>query len=236
MVVPFAGAVVDRAYLYALDAELVSHDSVLLSIGLRSIATTVLLGILYPLMRKANLPTLHLAWSCTLAIAGLSAVVYFGAVLAGYGETAVEAGWVITAAGLPGLFLLLWFARQASRFSLPHAYFLVFVVGGVLPDFTDSLPFFFEWIWALLAGGLVVWLLTNFDLKGPWFRRWSVGIVAGLKLLVLMPLLVLASGDSSHLLLSLLVSVSVFLLPVALIHLVRVRSFEAKVLDEALSP
>lgn len=223
MGVPFAGVVVDRAYLYALDAEVVTHDSSLLSIGMRSVTTAVLLGILYPRMRKANQPTLHLAWICTLAIAGIAALVYSGAMVAGYGETAVGAGWVITAAGLPGLFLLLWFARQASRLSLTHAYFLVFVVGGVLPDSTDSLPLLFAWLWGLLAGGLAVWLLANFDLKGPEFRRWSVGIIAGLKVLVLLPSLVLVADDTTLLLPFLLVSVLAFLLPIALVYLVRVR-------------
>ena len=235
MGVPFVGAVVNLAYQQASASDLVSHDSILLPIALTSVATTLLLGILYPLMRKANQPTLHLVWSGKLALAGFAALVYSGAVVAGYGETAIEFGLVVTVAGLPGLFLLLWFARQASKLSLAHAYFLVFVVGGVLPDLPDSLPLLLGWLWGLLSNVLAVWLLANFDLRGPGFRWWSVGIILGLKVLVLIPFLVFDAGDTAYPLLFLMGSVLAVLLPIALVYLVRVRRPDAQGLPESLS-
>lgn len=236
MGVPFVGAVVNLAFQQVRASDLVSHDSILLPIALTSVATTALLGILYPQMRKANQPTLHLVWSGKLALAGIASLMYSAAVVVGYGENAVEFGLVVTAAGLPGLFLLLWFARQASRLSLAHAYFLVFVVGGVLPDLPDSLPLLLGWLWGLLSNVLAVWLLANFDLRGPGFRRWSVGIILGLKVLVLMPHLALGSGDTAYPLLFLLGTVFATLLPIALVYLVRVRRPDAQRLPESLSP
>ena len=95
---------------------------------------------------------------------------------------------------VPILLALLWFARQASRLSLTHAFFLV--------AFTALRPWDpVHWNWSLesipyvyvtiLIGVLItysimlskVWLVGNFDLRGPAFRRNTlIGLVAAILL------------------------------------------------------
>lgn len=97
---------------------------------------------------------------------------------------------VATIASVPLYLALLWFARQASRISLTHAFFLVaitmFVVARPYPSHQVT-----EWIgafygtllvWAVATLGVLllkVWLLGNFDSRGPGFRRNAIiGVIA----------------------------------------------------------
>ena len=115
--------------------------------GVGSLATAVLLGIPYLRVRNIEQATLRLVWSYTLVLAATSALVYLGAVFAGYGNSLSQLSWVYTLSALLSLLPLLWFARRAARLSPAHAFFLVFIIGGLtLPDLPESLPFYFRWL------------------------------------------------------------------------------------------
>ena len=229
MGVPLVARVVITAYHGMLDSGLVSLDSIFLPSALSSVTTAVLLGVLYLQVRNVDQATLRLVWTCTLVIAALSTLVYLGAVFAGDGYTSLQAGSVFAIGGLLSLLPLLWFARQASRFSIAHAFFLVLVVGGLtLPDSPESLPFY-RWLWVLAESVLAVWLLANFDLRGPAFRRWSVVGIVALKGLAVLSTLVLVGSSEAY---SALLVWAVFflLLPLFLVYVVRVRHPTAQVL------
>ena len=159
---------------------------------------------------------------------------YVGAELSGYDFSLSQATWTTRIAGLLSLFPLVWFARQASRQSLAHAFFLLFIIGGLtLPDLSQSLPLDFRWIWGLAEPLPAVWLLAHFDLRGPTFRRWSVIVIAALEGLtvlrtwiVLQPWTLLSTRDT-------VVSIEwytfLYLLPYALVYFVRVRQPAAEV-------
>ena len=228
--VPLVGRVVINAYLGLLVSGLISLDSVLLPSALSSVTTTVLLGVLYPLVRNVDQATLRLVWTCTLVIAAMSTLVYLGAVFAGAGDSVLQADLVLTVGGLLSLPPLLWFARQASRFSLAHAFFLVLVIGGLtLPGPPESVPVYFRWLWVFADGVIAVWLLANFDLRGPGFRRWSVVVIAALKGLALLSSLVLVASGAAYAALLLLGIVVFFLLQLFLVYIVRVRHPTAQV-------
>ena len=91
---------------------------------------------------------------------------------------------------MPILLALLWFARQASRLSLSHAFFLVAFTAlrpwdPVRTNWSlEILPYTYE---SILIGVLItlsvillkVWLVGNFELRGPAFRRNAlIGLVA----------------------------------------------------------
>ena len=81
---------------------------------------------------------------------------------------------------------LLWFARQASRLSLTHALFLVafasLTLFGPVHMTHSKSPGIFEAYIPFVVGGAItlsvmllkVWLLGNFDMRGPGFRRNAV--------------------------------------------------------------
>ena len=94
-------------------------------------------------------------------------------------------------ASLLRLLVLLWFARRASRLSLMHAAFLlIFASLSVIGSVTGSRVSggnYFPYLVNLLAGGAIglavvlakVWLLGNFDRRGPRFHRNAViGLLA----------------------------------------------------------
>jgi len=132
----------------------------------RSSTGAVILGILYARLRNTEQSIVRLAWSYTLVLECMSALLYLGAALVGYGDSLRELGQLYALNALVSFLPLLWFARRASRISLAHAFFLVFIVGGLaLPDLLESLPFYFEWLWQLAGSILAVWLLANFDVQ-----------------------------------------------------------------------
>ena len=92
---------------------------------------------------------------------------------------------------LVDILVLLWFARRASRLSLMHAAFLlIFASLSVIGSVTGSRVSggnYFPYLVNLLAGGAIglavvlakVWLLGNFDRRGPRFHRNAViGLLA----------------------------------------------------------
>ncbi len=228
MGVPFTATIARIAYSMAFDSGFFSYDSLLLPIVLRSLTTAMLLGILYQWVRSDERATLSLVWNCTLMIAIVTVLVSGIPILAGY-DSLVSTLALLTLGALVGLVPLLWFARQASRLSLAHAFFLAAVVGGLtLYDDYDYLPF--RWLWGLATSVLAVWLLANFDLRGHAFRRRSAVVVVALAGVGFLPLgLAVSRGGEVAafffpvVAFSFLVVAFFFLLPLLLVYLVRVR-------------
>ncbi len=155
-----------------------SHELSLWLPGVTSLVTALLLGVLYLRVRNVEPAILRLVWSCTLAIAVMQVPLYLGAVLAGYGDSLPQVLWVHTFNSVLLLPLLLWFARRASRLSLTHAFFLVFIIGGLaLPALPGSLPFYFDCLWRLAASAVAVWLLSDYEARGYRFRRFATATV-----------------------------------------------------------
>ncbi len=220
---------VPTGYLYYL-ATSSNTDSQLFYLwvfGANAFTTVVMLGVLYSRVRNTGQSILRLAWCCTLVIVCLSTALYFGAALAGFGDSPAETGeslrrqvQVSTLASVLSLLPLLWFARRASRASLTHAFFLVFIIGGVpLPDLPESLPFYVGWLWGLADNLLAVWLLANFEVRGLSFRRSAAAVVVLLDGLAFLPLL----WTPLLFPLSTVVILLLFPLMLVLIYLVRVR-------------
>ena len=122
-----------------------SYESYLWITGVLSLTAAMLLGILYPRLPNAENSILRLAWSYTLVLKGISALLYFGAAFVGYGDSVWELGRVYMLGALLSLLPMLWFAHRASRASLTHAFFLSFIIGGLtLPDFPATLTIYFR--------------------------------------------------------------------------------------------
>ena len=190
--------------------------------GVAGFTKAVLLGVLYPRLRTTERVTLRLAWSFTLVLAVVSTLLYLGAAFAGFGDSLVHIFGVYSLGTALTFLPMLWFARRASRISLTHAYFLVFIVGGVtLPVLPGSLPFYVGWLWSLAASILAVWLLANFDVRSFWFRRSAAVAVVILGTLAYVPEL-LPPYFLPFLPLK-AVLLSLFPLKLVLIYLVRVR-------------
>ena len=156
-----------------------------LVVGVSNLATAVLLGILYPWIRSEKQPSLRLVWGCALASQATSALVYLGAVFAGYGDSFVTVFGVRSLSALISLLPMLWFARQASRLGLAHAYFLAFIVGEpALPDPLDLLVDSFVYgMWSVAwvpVSALAAWLVANFDSHGHRFQWSAAAVLAGL--------------------------------------------------------
>lgn len=198
------------AFGYVLDdytgfAETVSRSGPAAAAGVVSV---VLLGVSYLRVRRLGRPFLSLFWGYSLASAAIGVLLEFiGAGVFSARNvlgSLTAAPWPIGLWGLTMLVLslpvTLWFARQASRFSLAHAFFLVLV--GVLAFEGGNVEqeLFGVW-WAyelsgsafvvsmvsglescsigLVGGVLGAWLLGNFERRGPVFRRRAVyGVLA----------------------------------------------------------
>ena len=222
--IPFAAAItrIPTAVVYDLSTAGTanSYELSLWLPGVGSFTTAVLLGVLYSRVRNVEHAILRLAWSYTFVLAGISTLLYVGAAFADYGESLRQLFAVYTLQDVLSLPPLLWFARRASGASLSHAFFLVFIVGGLtLPDLSESLPAYVEWLWRLAASILSVWLLANFEVRGLRFRRSAAIVVVVLGGLVYLPLLWLPLFFLPESVVLLLL----FPLQLVLIYLVRVR-------------
>ena len=205
--------------------------------GLGSLTSVLVLGALYLRVRNLEQPTLRLVWSCVLVLSVLSAASGFGAYAIGPADSDFGLFWFYSLLALPGLAVVLWFARRASRSSLAHAFFLAVVVGGItLPYLPETSSYTGQVLIELLPDVLAVWLLANFDERGPRFRRVSVGLVIALDGLSYLPLLLFGvfaasvGGPVGIVLLILALGAFVsFILPLVLIYLLRVRQPEGGV-------
>ncbi len=196
------------------------YESSLWFPGVGSFTSAVVLGVLYPLLRNTERSILRLAWSYTLVLQGMGALVSFGAIFAGYGDSLSQVVLVYMVGALLSFLPLLWLARRASRAGLAHAFFLVFIVEGLtLPGLPEALPFYFGWLWELAEGVLAAWLLANFEARGLSFRRSAAVLVVVLEGLVYLSLLWL----SLVFLVEIVVILLLFPVQLVLIYLVRVR-------------
>ncbi len=96
---------------------------------------------------------------------------------------------VLGVAFIPEIAVLLWFARRASRLSLTHAFFLLVysslnLLGSVSGHTTSvsNTSLILVYVLAGAAIGLTValtkvWLLGNFERRGPRFRRDAVAVL-----------------------------------------------------------
>ena len=173
--------------LYPVSDVLLDSDLVV-SVGLNLIGLALYAGS-YPRVRRLGRRFLTVLWGYFIAASAISVIVA-GILLpirAATESLSAEFGsmLVVHAYALPFFVLaLLWFARQASRLSFVHALFLVVFVSFPTLGFSSGpsgvdVGFYF---FALLGGGAIalalmlvkVWLLGNFDLRSPEFRRGAV--------------------------------------------------------------
>ena len=172
-----------------------------------SFVSMLLLAASYPFVRRTGREFLKLLWGYSIVSSVISFVSIVAFVTTGvtlYGTSiGITLGLTLIMsliAGAVHFLVLLWFTRRASRLSLTYAFFLVVFVflpaSGFVPRPTvlagDYTP--------VLVGGVVtvcvmlvrVWLLGNFEARGPGFRRnaviglvaatvtaWSVGALVG---------------------------------------------------------
>lgn len=249
MVVPLTANIVRPADYYALDSGFLSYDSFLMPAVLQGLTAAILLGVLYLWVRSDERATLRLVWSCTLMLAITTALVYLSAMLAGYDSLASMAV-VGTLNVLVDFVLLLWFARQASRLGLAHAFFFVIAAGGLtLHNYYYYLPLYFGWLLGLATSVLAVWLLANFDLRGHTFQRRSAIVVVALTGLTGVGYLrfALDASREAAVMASFFLPMYVFFLPVyvtfflllllpLLVYLVRVRQPATGIPPAPLSP
>ena len=160
----------------------------------------LLLSVSYLRVRRLDRELLTSLWGYFIAVAVIGIVATIAVIVVPFEDSdASRTVSSLRALGiglfsllLPQYLALLWFARQLSRVSLTHAFFLVaftslylFIpIQGSLTDGTSS-----EVAWAaflqLLVGGFVglivalikVWLLGNFDLRGERFRKEAIIIL-----------------------------------------------------------
>lgn len=232
--IPFVATYASAASAYVYDLSTSGNaDSYLSSPwpqAVENFTKAVLLGVLYLRLRKTEQATLRLVWSYTLVLVVMSTLLFSGAAFAGYGDSFGQFFRVSALAAALTFLPMLWFARRASRASLTHAYFLVFIVGGVpLPDLPGSLPFYVGWLWGMAADILAVWLLANFDVRGLRFRRSAAVVVVLLEALAYVPALL----PPHYFLQWSVVFLSLFPLKLVLVYLVRVRQ---PVAEPGLSP
>ena len=243
-VFPVAGFLHDQGWL---PAYVVLYGYV----GVGGLLEAGLLLALYARVRRLERAFLSLVWGYAIllaAIGGLLTLVNAAATWEVY-ESDVLVFWGVRF-GVYRIILLLpllWFARQASRFSLAHAYYLLLVLktsvlATILPRTlnTELVP-----VGLLVAigaasvfgvGFLLAWLLGNFDSRSAVFRKRAVAGLLTLfivsELWKLVELVTVVSDWSEGLFtvaalttigLSLMRLLIFVFLPLALIYLVRVR-------------
>ena len=185
--------------------------------------TIILLAVLYPAVRRLGRNFLSLVWQFLLAVEVIALVVdglFVAMWLQGVSVASTSTTWdprLLTAllSGPVAIFLLLRFIRCASRSSLSHAFFAValaltfswdqlFVFAGVMPEST------FDYLLIASGGALVgalglgtdvltVWLLFNFDARGPAFRKRAVVALIVLRTLGGLALALLSILAAGHL-------------------------------------
>ena len=162
-----------------------------------SLAHAGLLVVFYARVRSLERRFLTLVWGYALGLAAIGALVWLVAgVLApddtGSGLVPIS-HWVrgrLLAHGAAVLLPLFWFARQASRLSLAHAYFL-FLVLKAYSLITVVITALNVWLFDLVPVGLLIaltfatvlglgfllaWLLGNFESR-PRLRWLAVGLL-----------------------------------------------------------
>lgn len=178
----------------------------------------LLLTLSYPRIRGLGREFLAILWGYRIAAAVLTAAIQSAALLmelayAGEGSPFFSIGgtllfYLATAPFQIGV--LLWFARRASRISLPHAFFLIALTSFVAPPASRGSPdaalaFASMAVGAVIALTLAlaqVWLLGNFDRRDAAFRRNAIAALIAAALLSgwarsIVPLLLSGEGDAA---------------------------------------
>ncbi len=159
----------------------------------------LLLSLSYIRVRRLERELLASLWGYSIAVAVIGVVAAIAVIVVAVAdpeESRTVSDLRITGirlfAWFPQYIALLWFARQLSRVSLTHAFFLVaftslylvIPIQGSLIDGTSA-----EVTWAATLQGLIggfvglivmlirVWLLGNFDRRGDRFRKEAIIIL-----------------------------------------------------------
>ena len=225
------------------------------SLGIASLGAVVLLGVSYPYVRRLGRDLLPLVWGYSIAAAAIAAAVNIGwGLLAPPIFNAWEVtqwtqvtqwfGAVSALHTLVSLSVLLWFARQASRFSLLHAFFLALITGAawfpsspfsasLLSSLSSSSALLIAWslgsVIGLAVTLLLVWLLGNFESRRSVFRRRAIvalSVLGSVGALKSFDLALLPEGGSDALLVILFTvsgSAAFVVITLALAYLVRMR-------------
>ena len=157
------------------------------------LAAAVLLGLSYPWVRRLGRPMLGMLWRYSIAASVVVGAVWIVSDLlfSGVELDSTDLGYSLAALSVAGLLVRLWFAREASRISLAHAFLFI-----ALTVATGSLvtPFTIAWLnvregydlyVAMAVAGsaafgtmlvvtitlLSIWALTTFDVLERIMRR-----------------------------------------------------------------
>ena len=114
------------------------------------LAAAVALGVTYPHIRRLGRPLLALLWRYSIAASVVLAAgwVVIDLLFSGVRLDAIDLGYSLAGLGVAGLLARLWFAREASRISLAHAFLFI-----ALTVATGSLVIPFTIAWSILREG-----------------------------------------------------------------------------------
>ena len=175
----------------------------------------LLLTLSYPRIRGLGREFLAILWAHRIAAAVLGAAIQSAALLLNlaYPEgVSLGSQLLLYLAAAPfQIGVLLWFARRASRISLPHAFFLIALTSFVAPPASRGSPdaaialAFSMAVGAVIALTLAlakVWLLGNFDRRDAAFRRNAIAALIAAALLSgwarsIVPLLLSGEGGEA---------------------------------------
>jgi len=195
--IPIIASLIRINAFYFQDLLNINRDGLFsLGIVVPSFVVVVLLALSYPFVRRLGREFLTLLWGYMIVASAIN-LLSFGSLFTteltlpeeGIGVVLGLAMIIILIALVVHFFVLLWFARQASRLSITHAFFFVALVSLAVGGFVQRPDPFVYWAaiatWAVgsvitLCVKLVrVWLLGNFDTQRPSFRRKAViGLIA----------------------------------------------------------
>ena len=166
-----------------------------------TVSVILLLALSYPRVRGLGREFLALLWGYLIAAEVLAAAVQSVAFLVDFASSGDESSALLStgerllvylAAAPIEIGVLLWFGRQASRLSLPHAFFLVAFASFAAPLGSRGSPDAALALALVLAAGAVIvvflalakaWLLGNFDRRDAVFRRNAVAALVAAVLL-----------------------------------------------------
>ena len=114
------------------------------------LAAAVVFGVAYPRVRRLGRPMLALLWRYSIAASVVLAAewVVIDLLFPGVTLDATDLGYSLAALGVVGLLVQLWFAREASRISLAHAFLFIALTAA-----TGSLVTPFTIAWSILREG-----------------------------------------------------------------------------------
>ena len=212
------------------------------------IAMLVLLLPFYGRVRRAERRFLSLVWGYVIALEAIQAIAGLVALalaldVLGTADLVFWLHWALLASGILSLPALLWFALQASRFSLAHAFFLFLVtqgerladIAGSRTDTSGAVSLFTVMMIltvSLAAGPLFAWLLGNFEGRGALFRNRAVVVLLMVCVLSAIVWMAQSATGVSGFGLYLLFEGLGIVFPLALIYLVCARQLPAPPSDE----